>query len=76
MEYKEKVLDYLSGKGIEVGKVEQEGNNESIVCHIEATHNEKIAEIKDEMEKELDVYVAQSDMGGMNVVIVESGNLE
>jgi len=76
MEFKEKITNYFQDKGVAVGKVEQEDNAESIVCHVEVSDNEKVSFLKEEMEKELDVAVIQSDMYGMNVVIVESNILE
>ena len=77
MEFKNKIQNYLSKKiDILIQQVEQEGDNESIVLHIAKEDNAKIEAIKDEMEKELDVAVVQSDMYEMNVVIVESNQLE
>ncbi len=76
MVFKETIKEYLSKRDITITSIEQEGDNESIVLHIDPTDNSKVEEIKSEMEKELDVAVVLSDMGGMNVVIVESNNLE
>ena len=76
MSFKEKVVDHLKSNGIGVIKVEQDGDNESIVCHILESDNDIIESIKHEMEKEFDVTVVQNDMNNMNVVIVESNNLE
>lgn len=76
MEFKEKVLKYLENNNVKVGKIEQEGNTESIVCHISTTENKKIEEIKNNMEEELNVIVQESNMFGMNVVLVESKDIE
>ena len=76
MKYKEKVKKYFTDRGIRVGHIEQKGETESIVCHIPEEQNEEIVTMKDEMEKELNVAVMQSEMFGMNVVIVESKDIE
>jgi hypothetical protein len=76
MEFKEKVVKYLKEHGVEVSRVEQEGTDRSIVCHVAQSDNIKIVNLKDVMEKVLDVAVLQSDMGGFNVVIVEDNNLD
>ncbi len=76
MDFKEKVKQYLSQGGIYVKQIEQEGATESIVCHISKDANEKVKQIKEVMEKDLDVQVMLSNDFGMNVVIVESNNLE
>lgn len=76
MDFKKEVVDYFKQHDIVVNQVEQEGNTKSIVCHVAQSDNIKIANLKDTMEKVLDVAVLQSDSFGMNVVIVESNNLE
>ncbi len=76
MDFKEKVKQYLSQGGIYVKQIEQESATESIVCHISKDANEKVKQIKEVMEKDLDVQVMLSNDFGMNVVIVESNNLE
>lgn len=75
MNFKEKITNHLKEKNIEVTKVEQEGDNESIVCHISKEDNEKIENIKEQMEKGFDVAVMLVQSYGMNVVIIESNNL-
>ena len=75
MKFKEKIQEYLRNKNIVVGTIEQDGEVESIICHILKSENEKVNLIKDEMEKELDVAIMLSDMFGMNVIIIESNNL-
>lgn len=74
--FKEKVLKYLTENQIVVSKVEQEEEVDSLVCHIDDSLNDKIESIKEKMEKDLDVYVVLSGNYGMNVVIIESKNLE
>lgn len=76
MTFKETVVDYLKKHGVEVSRVEQDGDVESIVCHVDPKDNIKIANLKDTMETTLDVAVLQSDSFGMNVVVVESNELE
>lgn len=76
MDFKSKVTEYLKEHGVTVQRVEQEGDTPSIVCHVPQSDNIKIANLKDVMEKVLDVAVLQSDSFGMNVVIVEDNNLE
>ncbi|MCP6727340.1 MAG: hypothetical protein KJI69_05025 [Patescibacteria group bacterium] len=76
MKFKEKVLKYLDDKTIIVSKVEQEGDTESIVCHIHESDRQLIHSFRLDMEKELNVYVAVSDMFGMSVLIVESKDIE
>ncbi len=76
MEFKKTVVKYLKDHGVEVQRVEQEGDNKSIVCHVAQADNIKIANLKDTMEKVLDVAVVQSDMFGMNVVVVEANDLD
>lgn len=76
MDFKEKVRNYLAEKNVAVGRIEQEGNNESIVCHILPEDNTKVREFSNQMEADLDVAVVLTNMYGMNVVIVESNNLE
>jgi len=76
MAFKETVVDYLKKRGVQVSRVEQDGDNESIVCHVPQSDNIKVANLRDVMEKALNVAVLQSDSFGMNVVIVESNDLE
>lgn len=76
MDFKNKVVDYFKEHGVIVSRVEQEGDTRSIVCHVPQSDNIKIANLKDVMEKVLDVAVLQSDSYGMNVVIVEDNNLD
>lgn len=76
MDFKNKVVNYFKENGVQVSRVEQEGDTSSIVCHVPQSDNIKIANLKDRMEKVLDVVMIQSDSYGMNVVIVESNNLE
>lgn len=73
--FKQTVKSYLEKKGIIVTRIEQEGEVESIVCHISRSDNEKILKIQEEMQKELNVVIALSNMFGMNVAIIESENL-
>jgi hypothetical protein len=55
-----------------VGKVAK-----AVLLHnIDPKHNKTIAGFKDEMEKELDAYIEQSDMFGMNVLIAEAKDVE
>ena len=75
MDFKNKVVKYFKEHDITVNRVEQESDL-SIVCHVPQSDNVKIANIKDVMEKVLDVVVVQSDMFGMNVVVVESNDLD
>lgn len=74
MDFKEKVVSYLKEHGVTVNRTEQDGDL-SIVCHVDPKDNINIANLKDAMEKVLDVVVVQSDAFGMNVVIVESNDL-
>ena len=74
--FKEKITKHLKEKGINVIRTEQEGDTESVVFHISKEDNKKIEDIKSEMESKFDVAVLLSDMGGFNVVIVESNDLE
>jgi hypothetical protein len=74
--FKAKIVEYLKEKGVEVEKVEQEGETESIVCHIKEEDNNKVNLFKIEMEKELNVMTMMSDSYGMNVLIVEAMELE
>lgn len=76
MEFKDKVVEYFREHGVTVNRVEQEGTDRSIVCHVPITDNIKIANLKGTMEAVLDVAVLQSDMGGFNVVVVEDNNME
>ena len=76
MEFKETISKYFEKNDIKINKIEQEGNNKSIVVHINKSDNEKINSIREKMEKDLNVAIVLSDMYGMNVVIVESNNLE
>lgn len=76
MDFKNKVVEYFKEHGVQVSRVEQEGDTASIVCHVPQSDNIKIANLKDVMEKVLDVAVVQSDSFGMNVVIVEANDLD
>lgn len=76
MEFRNKVKDYLEKNGITVERIEQKGEVASIVCHIPKSDNEKVEKLKEEMEKELNVVVVASNNYGMNVIIVESNDLE
>lgn len=73
--FEEKAKTKLKELNIEVHKIEKD-NDLSIVFHISKSDNEKIEKAKDEIEKELNAVVALSEMAGMNVVIIESNNLE
>ncbi len=75
MNFKQKISEYLIEKGISIGKIEQEGENESLVFHLSESDSKKIEDNQQEIEKELDVVIAVSEMFGMNVVIIESNNL-
>jgi len=66
---KDKIIRYFGQKGIEFGQTE--GEAPSFVFHIPKSENKKLIDLKDEMEKELNVVTAMSDMFGMNVIIVE-----
>jgi hypothetical protein len=73
MDFKDKVLNYFKEHGVTVTRTEMPDEDfPSIVCHVPMTDNIKIANLKDVMEKVLGVVMVQSDMGGFNVVIVES----
>jgi hypothetical protein len=76
MEFKNKIVEYFKDHGVIVSRVEQEGTDRSIVCHVSKDDNIKIANMKDTMETVLNVAVLQSDSFGMNVVIVEDNDLE
>lgn len=76
MEFKEKIVKYFKEHDVTVTRVEQEGDTASIVCHVPQSDNIKIANLKDAMEKVLNVAVLQSDMFGFNIVVVEDNNLE
>lgn len=76
MEFKKQVTDYLKEHGVTVQRVEQEGDDKSIVCHVPQSDNIKISNLKDTMETVLDVAVLQSDSFGMNVVVVEANDLD
>jgi hypothetical protein len=76
MEFKETIKEYFKNNGVTVTRVEQQGDTKSIVCHVPQSDNIKIANLKDSMEKVFDVAVMQSDMFGMNVVIVEANDLD
>ena len=73
--FQEKVSAKLESIGITLGKIEAD-NPESLVYHIPNSQNQVIAEKKTELEAELNAIVEQTDMFGMNVVIVESKDLE
>lgn len=66
---KDKIREYLAKHEINV--IRWEGEEESLVAHIDPKHNEKIAEIKNQMEEDLHSYVELSDMFGMNVLMIE-----
>jgi uncharacterized lipoprotein len=74
--FKAKIVEYLKEKGVEVERVEQQGETESIVCHIKEADNDKVASLMPEMEKELGVATMMDDSYGMNVLIVEAMELE
>jgi len=74
MEFRQKVLDYFEKHRIPVSRVEQEGETPSIVLHVSPSDNIKIANLREVMETVLTVQVVQSDLGGMNVVIVEDNS--
>ena len=74
--FKEKIIKHFKENKIDVLKVEQMGDVESIVCHITESNNAKVEEIREKMEEEFNVAIIQSSMYGMNTVIVESNNLE
>lgn len=76
MDFKNKVVEYLKEHGVTVTRTEQKGTDASIVCHVPQSDNIKIANLKDTMEKVLDVAVVQSDSFGMNVVIVEVNDMD
>lgn len=76
MEFKIKVVTFLKKHDITVQHIEQKDDNPSIICHINKSDNAKIAELKDSMEKDLNVILTQSDMFGMNVLIVEDTDFE
>lgn len=76
MEFKSEVTKYLTDHGVTVNQVEQEGENRSVVCHVPQADNIKIANLKDVMEKMLNVMVLQSNSFGMNVVVVEANDLD
>jgi len=71
---KDKVTAFLAKHDINV--IRWEGGDDSVVAHIDPKHNKTIAGFKDEMEKELDAYIEQSDMFGMNVLIAEAKDVE
>ena len=76
MNFKTKVQDYFTKNGVTVSRIEQQGDTESIVCHINKSDNNKVTSIQKQMEKDLDVTIVLSDSYNMNVVIVESNDLE
>lgn len=76
MSFKEQMVDHLKSKGVNITKVEQDGENKSIVCHILESDNSTIEDIKSRMEEEFNVAVVLSDMNNMNVVIIEDNDLE
>jgi hypothetical protein len=76
MEYRDKVKSYLENIGVTVQRIEQEGDTESVVCHISSIDKQKIIDAQTKIEDDLNSVVQLSDMFGMNVVIVESNDLE
>jgi hypothetical protein len=76
MEFRNKAVKYLKELGVTVERVEQRGEDRSIVCHIPKSDNEKITENQSKIENGLDVVVALSDFSGFNVVIIEANDLE
>lgn len=75
MTFKDRVREYLKEKHVAVGRIEQDGEIESIVCHIMEDDNSKFEDFKYQMEEELNVVAMQSNGFGMNVIIVESKDL-
>lgn len=76
MNYKEKVENYLKKLEVPFSQTEDRAGNDSLVIHILPKYNEIIEAKKVEMEKDLESAVMVAQMGGMNVVIVESNSLE
>jgi hypothetical protein len=76
VEYRRKVVEYITNLGINVQRVEQEGNNESIVCHIPKEDNNKITDNQSKIESDLNSAVLLSNSYGMNVVVIESNNID
>ncbi len=76
LSFKGKIVVSLRELGVNVGTIEQNGTDESIVLHIPEEQNTEVEKIKEEMEKFFDVTMMQSNMFGYNVWIVESNNLE
>lgn len=76
MNFTKAVKEYFSKHGVDVIRVEQKGDDKSIACHVPASDNIKIANLKDAMEEALDVALLQTDMFGMNVVIVEANDMD
>lgn len=74
--FRQTMKQYLNDNGVRVYRIEQEGDTESVIYHIDPSDNEKVNKIQKQMEKEHDVAVMLGNLGGMNVVIVESNNLE
>jgi hypothetical protein len=74
---KEKYLEYFKDTlGVEVTKVEGEEGVDSYVFHVDPSVNSFLEEKKEQIEKDLDVVIVLSQNYGMNVVIIESNNLE
>jgi len=73
--FEKKAKTKLEELDVRVYRIEKD-NDLSIVFHIPKLDNEKIEKAKDEIEKELNAVVALSEMSGMNVVIIESNDLE
>lgn len=76
MEYRKQVIDYLASIGISGGRIEQRGEDKSIVVHIDKSENRIIEAKKEQIEKDLDSVVVLSQLGGFNVVIVESNDVD
>lgn len=76
IDFKGQVLICLKERGVQVGRVEQNGTDRSIVIHIPVEENDKVKGFKNEFEETLGVVVAQSTLFGMNVLIVEDAEDE
>ena len=76
MIFREQVLAYLKKHGIKVEKFEQNGDVESIVCHIPVEQNAKFDAIQKQMEIDLPVITLHGQIEQFNTIIVESDKLE
>jgi len=74
--FKSKVASYFESIGVAVSRIEGEEDALSVVCHIRHSDNARVAEAKAKMEHDLNAVVEPSQMFGMNVVIVESNDLD